>query len=97
MRSDTKVALAISHVGVKNSQIIHWEGTFAHCIMEFAKWAAKVSMATRFDLCMARTIEEARKGVMIGKRKSTVFPADFDLDTLAEMMNEVEQTESEKE
>jgi len=71
MRATTEVALAVSHIGMKGAPIECWKGTFAHCLIQLAKYMADKSMATRFDLCLARSEEEARGALINRSRKQS--------------------------
>ena len=98
MKANTIVSLAIKHVGEAGSQVECFTGTFAECVTGLAKYLGPISMATRFDMCLARSPEEARRGLTIGKaREKTTFPDEFDLGALESLMNQGEGGNDESE
>lgn len=67
MRASTEVYLAALHVGIRGESPTCWHGTFSEVLMEFAKWASSRTIAQRFSLAMARTEDEALRGVQRAK------------------------------
>lgn len=96
MRATTIVAMAVNHVGQRDARIESWEGTFAQCLMRLAKYLGPISMATRFDIVLARSEEEARKGLIIKGTKANQLTEGIDMDQLTRMMEDsVESASSE--
>ena len=90
MRATTRVSLAARHVGLKDSQVWCVNGSFAECIAALAAWIAPQSMATRFDLCIARSEEEARRGLTMKRGASTDIASEglgLDLASLDKLMS----------
>lgn len=95
MRATTQVAMAILHVGVKGAKPESWSGTFAECVIQLGKYLGPLSMATRFDIVLARSEEEARNALTFGRKRQTIFPDEFDLDALARLMEADDSASSE--
>ena len=95
MRHNTRVSLAVRHVGMKGAGIECWTGTFSECVMRLAEYLGPISMATRFDMVLARSEEEARRGLTLEKRGPQAFPDDFDLGALEALMNQGEGGDNE--
>lgn len=93
MKSNTRIFMALSHVGKSDESIHVWHGTFPEVLMELAKYCGRTYMATRFDMCMARSKEEARKGLMIGKRKDKVA-MEMSLESLEQLMDQAANSAS---
>lgn len=88
MKPTTNVGLAVRHVGKSGSRVEAWEGTFAHVLLRFAAYVGKEYMATRFDLCMARTEIEARRGLTVGGRGTSQVEEELSLESLERLMNQ---------
>lgn len=60
MRANTEIAMVIRHVG--NSQLADFEieGTVDSINKAFIRIMLTHSMSTRFDVCVARSLDEAR-------------------------------------
>jgi hypothetical protein len=91
MKASTQIALALRHVGkADDSQIYCWIGSFAECIGKLAEHLATRYMATRFDLCLARSEEEARAGIRMRERSRGGASSEdiIDLSALTNLMSQ---------
>lgn len=93
MRATTEINMGVMHIGVKGAKAEIWSGTFAHCVTQLAQYLGKISMATRFDIVIARNEEECRKALGDRARKNVIHPDDFDLSNLERLMDQESSTE----
>lgn len=78
MKAATNVVIGMKNVGDKESSQCPpiFEGSLNDSLTELIKWLAQTSMATRFEIVMARTKDEVEKilvhGEGIGKKPSQI-------------------------
>ena len=78
MKAATKIVIGMRNVGDKESSQSPpiFEGSLNDSLTELIKWLAQTSMATRFEIVLARTKDEVERvlihGEGIGKKPSQV-------------------------
>ena len=66
MRPTTQISMAIRHIGdTADDEIVCATGNIAQILIHMAEYLAERSMATRFDLAIARTEDEAKASLLI--------------------------------
>ena len=68
MRSTTHVFIGVNNVGQADDPAAVFSGTFTESILALSQWLGPRSMASRFDVVIARSEEEARGALRIRER-----------------------------
>lgn len=76
MKSVTKCAAAAKSIGKPESEMA-WEGTLQEVLKELIQWTLQTEMPKRFQICFARTKDEALSQVM-GSKAKTAKQQSFD-------------------
>lgn len=92
MRSTTHVWIGVNNVGMPDDPAAVFSGTFTESILQLSQWLGPRSMASRFDVVIARSEEEARNALRIRGRETTPVSAGVDdlANRLAHMMEQVD-------
>ncbi len=94
MKSNTEVVVGIRNVGDKNDQAQFFSGTVADSLTFIVQWLGKRSMASRIELVLARSEEEARNSLRIRERSITRIDSNDDLMVnLQKMLEQAEEVD----
>ena len=70
MKSSTQIVLGVNNVGDASDAPQFFEGSFTDSILFLAKFLGPRSMASRFDIVLARTVDEAKESLARRRTKS---------------------------
>ena len=95
MRSNTEIVMGINNVGDSKDRPEIFNGTFAQSIVHLAKWISERSIASRIDIVLARSEEEARQGLRIREQDNgkTIID-DSIMDVFQSILDENQKAES---